>query len=160
MQRIGVWGVLVLALIFGTGQEVQSKQKMLKIGYVNIDSVLARSTQFKVGAEQLADLNKKYEAQLQSMDQAFAQKQKDYENKRMLLSDDRRQEMEQELAKLQQDGMQFVQEKQQELAQRDAEIKTPIFRKIREILDRVGKADKFDLILQQAVYVGADFLMT
>ena len=128
-----------------------------KMGFVNIDSVLSASTEAKVGNEKLVEMVKASESEFQQMQQEFQKGVEDYQNKQSLLSETRRQEVEQDLGEQQMKLQQYADEKQREVAQAEQEVRAPIVRKVRDIISDLAKAQGYHLILPVALYVSEDF---
>jgi len=122
----------------------------IRIGYVNSDRILseyddAKEAQSKldVEARKLENEYRELLTQLDSLSQEF-------DRQKMIMSESRRQEKEQEIANLQTTIQGFQVNKmgpEGEIYQKQAELVGPVLEKIKRVIAKVGKDNKYDYIL-------------
>lgn len=120
-----------------------------KFGYINSDEVLAKYSGTKAAEEKLRQFYAKLEQEATEKQQRIKQMQDDLQKQAMLISEERKAEIQKEL----QDSLivyqQFLQEKmgqQGAAAQKQAELMTPIIEKVNGIIKTIAEAENYDMI--------------
>jgi len=124
-------------------------QAQIKIAYVNSDRILSEFDEAREAQSKLDIEAKKLEDQYRGMLAKLDSLQKDYERQKMMMSETRRKTKETEIAQLQDSIQKFQVEKlgpEGEIYKKQAELVTPILEKVKTVIAKVGKDDKYDYI--------------
>jgi len=140
--------VLIIGLVMVTGL-VSTAVAEQKLGFVNSDRILA---EYKEAQEAQAKLDveaKKLQEEYQVMIIKLDSLRQSYEQQKMLMSESRRKEKEDELIKLQQNIQVFQQQKlgpQGEIYQKQNEIVGPVLEKVKTVIKQVAEEKNYDFI--------------
>jgi len=124
-------------------------QQGMKIGYVNSDRILQEFEEAKEAQRKLDVEAKKLEDEYRGLLAKLDSLNKDYERQKMIMSETRRQAKENEIAQLQQTIQSYQVDKmgpQGEIYQKQAELVGPVLEKIKAVIEKVGKENKYDFI--------------
>ena len=119
------------------------------IGYVNSDRILAEFEEAKEAQRKLDVEAKKLEDEYRGMLGNLDSLNRDYERQKMIMSETRRQTKENEITQLQQAIQRYQVEKmgpEGEIYQKQAELVGPVLEKIKTVIEKVGKDNKYDYI--------------
>lgn len=145
-MRKSLFSVAAFLLLVSAGSLAQAQS--LKIGYTDHEVIIANMPEYRQLRQQLQQEYEKGQAELQTQFKEYQDKLDKYQKQQALLSAERRQEREQELGKLQADLQQAAQQKEQGLAEREAELMGPILEKVQVAIDEVAQAKGLDLVLR------------
>jgi outer membrane protein len=123
--------------------------QQIKIGYVNSDRILAEYDEAKEAQAKLDIEAKKLEDQYRGMLGKLDSLNRDYERQKMIMSESRRTTKENEISQLQQNIQKFQVDKmgpQGEIYQKQAELVGPVLDKIKAVIEKIGKENKYDYI--------------
>ncbi len=137
---VGVVLILCSANIFA---------QAVKIAYVNSDRILAEFEEAKEAQTKLDIEARKLEDEYRGMLGKLDSLNRDYERQKMIMSDTRRQTKENEITQLQQTIQRYQVEKmgpEGEIYQKQAELVGPVLEKIKAVIEKVGKENKYDFI--------------
>ena len=145
-------------LIFGAyisnGQDV-------KVGYTNVELVLAYMPEAKQLEQTLATYQKKLSEQLQIKQKYGETKVEEYmdlkEKNRLTQEEDQRRQV--ELQELDQEIRQFAAESEQKLLTKREELLTPILEKLQNKIDKVAKDNGYTYILNQTTSTGVSTIL-
>ncbi len=122
----------------------------MKMGYIDSDQVLAGYSGTKAAEEKLRQFYGKLEQEATDKQQRIKQMQEDLQKQALLISAERKAQIEKEL----QDSMivyqQFIQEKmgqQGSAAQKQAELMAPIVEKINVAIKKIAEKENYDFIV-------------
>lgn len=121
----------------------------LKIGYVNSDIVLEQFYEAKSADKQLRQEYEKWEREASEKQQRINEMRRNIKRQSLLLSPERLNQLEKELADSVNVYEQYLQQKfgqDGEAARKNAELFTPIVKKINAIIDELAKKENFDFI--------------
>ncbi len=138
-------GVPSLLLFLTVGQA----SAQLKIGYINSNRVLATYKEAQDVRKQLQEINAKWEQEAKNMQKEIQDLQEQLESQSLLLSEERKQEKQQEVQSLYLKYQQFLQEKwgpQGEAVKKEEELLKPVIDKINEAIRKIGEAEGFHYI--------------
>lgn len=148
MSRKQGWiGFFVIALFSLALVGVASAQ--LKLAYVNSQAVLAQYQPAIDAQKQLEQEAAKWNQELQAMSQEIQDMQQRLEQQSLMLSEAKKQELEQELQTKYMEAQQYQNDKwgdQGELAKRRAELLQPVIDKINTVIQQVGDNGSYDFI--------------
>ncbi|MBN1541945.1 OmpH family outer membrane protein [candidate division KSB1 bacterium] len=135
---------IVLFSIFSAGNVLAQK-----LGYINSQQILANFKEAKDAQERLEKINKEWEAEGREMQRQLQELGEQMESQSLLLSEERKQEKQQELQALYMRIQQFQQEKwgqNGEYFKKEAEVMQPVIDKINKAIAKVGEELKYDYI--------------
>ncbi|MDO9549063.1 MAG: OmpH family outer membrane protein [Candidatus Marinimicrobia bacterium] len=121
----------------------------IKIGYINSDRILAEFEEAKEAQRKLDVEAKKLEDEYRGMLGKLDSLNRDYERQKMIMSETRRQTKENEITQLQQKIQRYQVEKmgpEGEIYRKQAELVGPVLEKIKAVIEKVGKGNKYDYI--------------
>jgi len=124
-------------------------QAQIKVGYVNSDRILGEYDEAKEAQSKLDIEAKKLEDEYRGMLAKLDSLQKDYERQKMMMSETRRKTKEAEVAQLQESIQKYQVEKlgpEGEIYKKQAELVSPILEKVKKVIEKVGKDNKYDYI--------------
>lgn len=137
--------ILLLLCLILTG----SANAQLKIGYVNSQAVLAQYQPAVDAQKKLEGEAAKWAQELSLMEDEIRSIQERIEQQSLMLSDAKKEELQQEIQTKMMEYQQFQNEKwgdQGEFAKRRAELLQPIIDKINDVIQNVGDAGGYDYI--------------
>lgn len=145
-----VIGMLVL------GYSLSFAQDRIKIGYVDIQRVIAESQAGKRARERFQAQIKKAEADVMKERQELERLKSDLDKKGPLLREDERRNIESDLQKRSVILQRSMADHQQELQAKNNEMMSEILKELEKIVNEVGKADKFTMILERSQILYSD----
>ena len=129
---------------------ISSNALALKVGVVDIEFVVVSSDKGKAAKKRLKSIFDKKQKALNAEQEALLSLKGKIENPSSVVTPEARRKMFQEyqtkLAKLQEELM----KNQKELATKEQELMKPIFKKLKEVLDKYAAAAGLDLILARS----------
>jgi len=142
------FSILVVTL-FSLNHSVNAQQlPALRIGYTDHEVIISNMPQTReIQSELQAELQSGQRI-LQSMQEDLAGKVDRYQKQQALLSDERRQEREQELISLEEELRNKASELEQELVQREVDLMGPIFQQVDDAIQTIASEKGLDLVLR------------
>lgn len=140
--------MLMIGLLVAIGATDLPAQEV-KIGYVNSDRILAEFDEAKEAQRKLDVEAKKLEDEYRGLLNQLDSLSRDFERQKMIMSETRRQTKENEISQLQQTIQRYQIEKmgpEGEIYQKQAELVGPVLEKIKAVIEKVGKENKYDYI--------------
>lgn len=131
-------------------------QERVKIGFVDIQRVISESQAGKRAKDRFQAQIKKVEAELQKERQDLERLRNDIDKKGPLMREEERRNMEAEFQKRSINLQRTMGDYQQDLRQRESEMMSDILKDLEVIVNDVGKADKFTLILERSQILYSD----
>ncbi len=120
----------------------------LRIGYTDHEILISNMPEYRQVQEDLQAELQSSQAVIQSMYDDFNGKLERYQKQQSLLSAERQQEREAELAAAQQEIQDKMQQTEQELARREADLLSPIFARVDEAIKKIAEEKNLDLVLR------------
>ncbi len=145
-----VIATLALSVSFASAQE------RMKIGYIDVQRVIAESQSGKRAKERFQVQVKKAEADVQKERQDLERLKSDLDKKGPLLKEEERRSMEGDLQKRSVILQRTMNDYQQDLRQKESEIMSEILKEVEQIVNEVGKAEKFTLIFERSQIIYSD----
>ncbi|MGH7797723.1 MAG: OmpH family outer membrane protein [Candidatus Binatia bacterium] len=145
-----VVGMLVLSC------SVSYAQERIKIGFIDIQRVISESQAGKRARDRFQNQVKKAEADIQKERQDIERLKSDLDKKGPLLRDDERRNLESDLQKRSVSLQRSMADYQQDLRTKNNEMMSEILKELEKIVNEVGKADKFTLILERSQILYSD----
>ncbi len=121
----------------------------LKIGYIDSQKILANYKESVDAQKKLDAQNQKWQQQIQQMQQNLKNLQDQLDAQKLLLSEAKKQEKQQEIQNLYLKIQQFQMQKwgqQGELFQLQQKLMAPIIDQINKTITKIGQEEKFDYI--------------
>jgi outer membrane protein len=126
----------------------------LKIGFVNGQRVINESPQAAKAKKKLEKEFEKRDQDLQKMAKQLQTLQESLEKNGITLSETERRTKERDLAELNRDFQRRQREFREDLNLRQNEEMAAIYERVNKVIKSIAEADKYDLIIQEAVFVG------
>jgi outer membrane protein len=142
-----------LTALFSIVMMSTSLYGQLNIRYVNSVKIFAEYKEAQEVQKNLAQLEKKYRDELTAKYKSIEAKNEDYKKKQLVLSEDNKKKMEEEIAKEYQDAKSFEFEKfgpEGELYTKQQQVMAPINAKVNVILQRIAIQKGYDYIFDIA----------
>ena len=145
-----VVGMLIL------GFSLSEAQERVKIGYIDIQRVIAESQAGKRARDRFQVQVKKAEGDILKERQDLERLKSDLDKKGPLLKDDERRNLESDLQKRSVNLQRSMSDYQQDLQVKNNEMMSEILKELEKIVNEVGKAEKFTLILERSQILYSD----
>jgi outer membrane protein len=123
-----------------------------KVGYVNPSRVLSESPQAKKAAEKMKKDFEKREQDIQQLSKRLQSMQESMDKNGLTMSESERKNKEREIGELNRDFQRKQREFGEDVNLRRNEEMTSVFDRANKVIKQIAEADKFDLIIQEAVY--------
>jgi outer membrane protein len=146
-------GAAVAAVALGFGAAA-ARAEELKIGFVSAERILRDSVPAKAAEQKLAQEFAKRGKDLQEMDGKLKAAADKLDKDSPVVSDAERSKRQHELQDLDREFQRKRREFQEDLNQRKNEEFQALLERAQRIVRQLAEQDKFDLILQDALYVG------
>jgi outer membrane protein len=146
--------VVAICLFLAAG--VGSAQEKVKIGFIDIQRAITESSAGKRAKEKFQAQVKKAEADLLKEKNELERLKSDLDKKGPLLKDEEKRNLEGDLQRRFVNYQRGMQDLQQELRQKEGEMTADILRELEKIVNEVGKAEKFTLILERTQILYTD----
>jgi outer membrane protein len=141
-------------LLFGFS--VSHAQDRIKIGYIDIQRVISESQPGKRARDRFQAQVKKAEADIIKERQDIERLKADLDKKGPLLKEEERRNIEADLQKRSVNLQRNMADHQRELQAKNNEMMSDILKDLEKIVNEVGKAEKFTLILERAQILYSD----
>ena len=146
--------LVVGMLVFGYA--LSHAQERIKIGYIDIQKVIAESQAGKRARDRFQAQVKKAESDIMKERQDIERLKAELDKKGPLLKDEERRNIEVDLQKRSINLQRSMSDHQQELQVRNNEMMSEILKELEKIVNEVGKAEKFTLILERSQILYSD----
>jgi outer membrane protein len=145
------WAAATLTLLaFG-----QTQAQEVKIGYVNSERILRDSNPAKAAAQKLEQEFAKRDRDLQELGTRLKGQAERFEKDAPVLSEADRNRRQRELAEMDRDLQRRQREFREDLNQRRNEELQALLERAQRIVRQIAEQEKFDLVVQDAVYFSA-----
>ena len=145
--------VVISLLLFAAAAPAQDR---VKIGFIDVQRAILESQAGKRAQDKFQVQVKKAEADLLKEKQDIERLKTEFDKKSPLLKEDERRNLEADLQKRLVSYQRSVGDQQQELRQKEGQMTADIVKEIDKIINEVGKAEKFTLILERAQILYSD----
>ena len=122
----------------------------VKIGYIDSNEIMSKFEEVRQVQVDLEKEQRKLQSEMEGLIQQLDSLKQEYDRQRLLMSDARRQEKEQDLIKKEQNIQKFQMEKfgpEGEIYRKQNQLLKPVLSKIDEAIQEVGKRQGYDYIL-------------
>ncbi|RAV30737.1 OmpH/Skp family outer membrane protein [Sinomicrobium soli] len=137
---------LAIAFVLAVGT-VSFANAQSKVAHINVQQLMEDMPEMKAARAELEKLEKQYSSDLQSSGQELQNKIKLYESEAAGKTEDENQKRAQEVQTMQNNIMQARQAAEQELQKKQMELIQPILEKAQAAIQKVGKAQGFQYVL-------------
>lgn len=145
--------LLIAAVLFlGTSQVANAQ----KTAHVNVSEIMAKMPAMLEAQKQLEKLSTTYDAQYKTMVDEYQTKLKKYESEAATVGDKINEDRSKEVQEMQKRIVDYRDNAQKELQQKEQDITKPIYEKIKTSIQKVGKAKGFQYILNSEGLLLAD----
>ena len=125
----------------------------LKIGYVDSDTIMKQLPDAQDAQKKIDSIIKEWQEELSKMEKDWKTKYEDYDKRKLILSEQKRVEIEKELVTLEDQISKYRQDKfgsKGELFQKQEELMKPIQNRIFTVIQQVAKDDNYDYIFDRS----------
>ncbi len=147
MKNIRKTAVLLLVALAATPAMAE-----LKLAFINTQRVMSESPQAKKASKKIEDEFLRREQELQQMSKGLKALQDGQEKNALTLSEGDRRAKEREISDLNRDLQRKQREFREDLNLRKNEEMASILERANKVIKQIAEAEKFDLIVQEAVY--------
>jgi outer membrane protein len=147
------WLVVATLVLFVSVSEAQER---IKIGYIDIQKVIAESQAGKRARDRFQAQVKKAEADIVKERQELDRLKSDLDKKGPLLKDEERRNLESDLQKRSVTLQRSMSDHQQDLQAKNNEMMSELLKELEKIVNEVGRAEKFTLILERSQILYSD----
>jgi len=124
----------------------------LKIGFIDADRINRESAPAERATKKLEKEFAPREQELRKIDQQMKALQAQIEKEGLTMSESDRRNKEQEIARLGREGQRMQREFREDLNLRRNEELASLFERANRVIRQIAESEKYDLILQEAVY--------
>ena len=149
MRKVFIKSVATAALVLGT---ISVQAQDMKIGLVNSERILRESTMAKTAEQRLEAEFSKRDKEIQDMGARLRTLAEKLEKDGAVLAESERGRRQREIGELDRDVQRKQREFREDLNQRRNEEFAQIQEKAQKIIRQIAEAEKYDLIVQEAVY--------
>jgi outer membrane protein len=143
---VNYWLVLFLTLVCIPAVGAQER---VKIGFIDIQRAISDSNAGKRAKERFQAQVKKAEAELLKEKTELERLKADLDKKGPLMKEEERRNLEADLQRRYVNYQRTMTDQQQELRQKEGALTGDILKELEKIVNEIGKADKFTLILER-----------
>jgi outer membrane protein len=131
-------------------------QERIKIGFIDIQRIIAESQAGKKAKDRFQAQVKKAEADVQKERQDLERLKSDLDKKGPLLKEDERRNLEADFQKRSVILQRTMGDYQQDLQRKNNEMMAEILKELEQVVTEIGKAEKFTLILERSQILYSD----
>jgi len=146
--------LIVGVLVFSCS--VALAQERIKIGFIDIQRIIAESQAGKKAKDRFQAQVKKAEADVQKERQDLERLKNDLDKKGPLLKEEERRNLEADFQKRSVSLQRTMGDYQQDLQRKNNEMMAEILKELEQVVTEIGKADKFTLILERSQILYSD----
>jgi outer membrane protein len=147
MKNIGKTAIILLAACIAAPAMAE-----LKLAFINTQRVMSESPQAKKASKKIEDEFVRREQELQQMTKRLQSLQEGQEKNALTMSEGDKRAKERELSDLNRDLQRKQREFREDLNLRKNEEMAGILERANKVIKQIAEAEKYDLIVQEAVY--------
>lgn len=152
MKQIKILLIAVL-LIIGANQTISAQTKM---AHVDVNDIMAKMPAMLEAQKQLEKLSSTYDADYKKMVEEYQTKLKKYEAEAATVTEAVNGERSKEVQDMQKRIVDFRDNAQKELQQKESDIVKPLMEKVKAAIQKVGKAKGFQYVVDSSTLLLAD----
>lgn len=138
--------LMALAIGVALAGTTETAQAQGKVGWVDLDRILAEYSEFKEAEELFRKDAAVWESEFDSMQDVYFTKLEDYKKQQLILNEERRKQREDELRDMEQSVMEAKNRLESQAEKRRAELTNPILQKIQEVVQGIATNEDYDFI--------------
>lgn len=146
--------LLIAAILFIGATQITKAQT--KVAHVDVSEIMGKMPAILDAQKQLQTLSTTYDADYKKMVDEYQAKLKKYEAESATVTEAVNQERQKEVQDMQKRIVDFRDNAQKELQNKESEIMKPIMEKVKASIQKVGKAKGFQYILDSSTLLLAD----
>jgi outer membrane protein len=146
----------LVAVLLALSASFAQAQERLKIGYIDVQRVIAESNAGKRAKDRFQAQIKKVEADLLKERQDLERLKSDIDKKGPLLKEEERRNLEADFQKRSVNLQRSMGDYQEELRQREGAMMSDILKELEGVVAEFGKAEKFTFILERSQILYSD----
>ena len=146
----------LVGLVLAFSASIATAQERVRIGFVDIQRVIAESQAGKRAKDRFQAQIKKAEADVTKERQDLERIRADLDKKGPLLKDEERRNMEADFQKRTVNLQRTMGDYQQDLRQKENEMMSDILKELEGVVSDLGKAEKFTVILERSQILYSD----
>ncbi len=146
--------VVFLTLSFSVSAE------KIKIGYVKVEEVIRNATMAKNAETKLQKEFAKRDAELKKLGAELKKKVEIFDRDQAILTNEEKKKVQREMSDLERDLQRKQREAREDLNQRKNEELAAVVEKARAVIKNLAESEKFDLIVENAVYAAPSVNIT
>lgn len=146
----------LVGLVLAFSASIATAQERVRIGFVDIQRVIAESQAGKRAKDRFQAQIKKAEADVTKERQDLERMRADLDKKGPLLKDEERRNMEADFQKRTVNLQRTMGDYQQDLRQKENEMMSDILKELEGVVSELGKAEKFTVILERSQILYSD----
>lgn len=144
------FGIILSAIIFLIASQSFAQ---LKLGYVDSDAIMKQLPDYQDTQKKLDAIIKEWQEELSKLEKDWKTKYEDYEKRKLILSEQKRVEIEKELVELENQVSKYRQDKfgvRGELFQKQEELMKPLNNRVFNAIQQVAKENDYDFIFDRS----------
>lgn len=149
MKKIKLLAVGIALFIGATQMSAQTK-----IAHINTQELVESMPEMKEAAKELEKISKTYETEIRNLASTFESKVRRYEEEVDTKSEEENMARGQELQEMQNNIQEYRQQAMKELEKKEQDIYQPLLEKARKAIEKVGKAQGYDYVLDSTLGSG------
>lgn len=127
----------------------------MRIGVVNVERVFREAVPAKAATARIEQEFSKREKELQDMAARLKARADEFDKNAHVLSESERMKRQRELSELDKDFQRKQREFREDLSQKRNEEIAAMQEKVVRVIRQIGEAEKYDLVLQEAIFVSS-----
>ena len=132
----------------------------IKIGYVKVEEVIQNASISKTAEKKLRKEFAKKDAELKKLSTVLKKKVEIFDRDQAILSNEEKKKVQRDLADMERDLRRKNRETKEDLNQRRSEELAAVIEKARAVIKKIAEKEKFDLIVENAVYAAPTINIT
>ncbi len=149
MKKCFGWILVMAGLVLGLSANAFSASGNLKIGYFDANGAAMQSQWGKKIIDELKSKQERMSSELDSKGKAFKSAKDEFDKKRDVMDEKTKAKKQKELQDMAVELEKLATDSGQTFNKEASQIKAPLFQKISEIVNKIGKDEKYDFILEK-----------
>jgi len=149
-----------MVLVLGSGLFLtQASYGEAKFGYIDMQQAVEMSKAGKKAIKNLKVVQEKKQKELDGKKNSLEKEQKELQKKFAVYSQEKKIQVQQEFQKKAMEADQYFRESQVELAKKEKELLEPVYKGLREAIEKYAKKNNYEMIFEKnrsSVLYGAD----
>lgn len=150
MKKLFCLVALATGVIFGFSGNSFAASGSMKIGYVDMTAAAAQSTWGKRVMDDLRREQERLSGELDQKGKTFKAAKDEYDKKRDVMDEKAKSKKQKELQEMAGELEKMASESSQRFNKQAADARTPLFQKISEIVQKIGRDEKYDFVFEKS----------